>query len=487
MHRYLLPRLQDFFFIVLLAGGLLSGMRMLNTDGDLGRHLTLGRTILASHEIPTQDVLSFTKAGEARPAYEWLAQALLATAYNALGLDGVVILTALVIAASFAVVYADSMKRSGAPILALLIAGWAAAASSLHWVARPHVFSFLIFAIWLYWLDRLRRGESVPPWQFPALMLVWANTHGGFVFGFIACGAYLAGCLVERLRRSDSPRAGRQLLIVTGTSLAASVITPNLWGNWSAVLNNRSSFVLSQTVETRPVNLSAPNVWPFLALVGLAVVLVLARRRQVAGSHVFLLSGMAIMSFAMIRNIPLFAIAAAPLCSQWLAQSLGKFVYWFKLEEGFGAIDRSLRGTLWSLLAITAAISFIVSYQNRTQSTLFTLSPQVFPVAAVNWLDAHPPQGNMFNDFNWGGYLLFRSWPRQRVFIDSQSDFYGEPFIRQYAGILGGDGNWEAELNQYHVDWIMVPPSAGLAEKARLSPSWMMEYEDPVAVIFERR
>ena len=96
---------------------------MLNTDGDLGRHLTLGRTILASHEIPTRDILSFTKAGEPRPAYEWLAQVLLAAAYNALGLDGVVILTALVIAASFAVVYADSVKRSGAPILALFDSG----------------------------------------------------------------------------------------------------------------------------------------------------------------------------------------------------------------------------------------------------------------------------------------------------------------------------------------------------------------------------
>ena len=278
-----------------------------------------------------------------------------------------------------------------------------------------------------------------------------------------------------------------RLLIVTSTSLAASMITPNLWGNWNAVLNNRSSYVLSRTVETMPVDLSDPHVWPFLALAGLALVLVLARRRQVAGSHVFLLGGLAVMSFAMTRNIPLFAIAAAPLCSQWLAQSLTKFVYWFKLEEGFGAIDRSLHGVLWSLLAITAAISFMVYYQDRTQSSLFSLSPPVFPVEAANWLEVHPPQGNMFNDFNWGGYLLFRSWPRQRVFIDSQSDFYGEPFIRQYAGILGGDENWEAELSQYHVDWIIVPPSAGLAEKARLSPNWTMEYEDPVAVIFERR
>ena len=68
----------------------------------------------------------------------------------------------------------------------------------------------------------------------------------------------------------------------------------------------------------------------------------------------------------------------------------------------------------------------------------------------------------MFNDFNWGGYLLYRLWPNQRVFIDSQSDFYGEAFTRQYAAVLAGSDDWQGILNQYSVNWIIIPPGTGL-------------------------
>src|SRR5512135_1260982 len=143
MQRYLLPRLRDFVFILLLAGAMISGPRMLNTDSDLGRHLTLGDYILTSGRMPTQDILSSTRAGQSRPPYEWLAQVLFALSYRILNLDGVVLLTSTAIAAAFAVVYLDSVRRSNWPILAMFTTFWAAAASSLHWVSRPHVFTFL--------------------------------------------------------------------------------------------------------------------------------------------------------------------------------------------------------------------------------------------------------------------------------------------------------------------------------------------------------
>ena len=93
----------------------------------------------------------------------------------------------------------------------------------------------------------------------------------------------------------------------------------------------------------------------------------------------------------------------------------------------------------------------------------------------------------MFNDFNWGGYLLFRLWPGNHVFIDSQSDFYGESLTRQYAAILSGQGDWEAKLSQYNVAWIIVPPASGLAQSARAGFEWYVVYEDPTAVIFVRK
>ena len=487
MQRYRLPRLQDLLFITVFVGGLVLGARMLNTDSDLGRHLTLGNYILQSGRIPAQDILSYTRAGDSRPPYEWLSQVLFAAAFRLLGFDGVVLLTSVVIAAAFSLVFQDALKRSGGPLLSLLIVALAAAASSLHWLTRPHVFSFLFFAVWLAMLDRVRRAERQPLWQFPLLMALWANMHGSFVFGFLAYAAYLVAWLLGLRRPPAGGWTGRRLLLVGVTSLAASAATPDLWHNWDAVLGNRSAYVLSRTAETMPVNPALPNTWAFLFLVALSALLVLAHFRQLPPAHVILLAGLVVASFLMARNVPLFVIAAAPLCATWLACDLQRVLPWSKLEDGFGSIDRSLRGFLWSGFAVVLATGILLYHRSEARGNFYTLNPRVFPVHAADWLERNPLPGHMFNDFNWGGYLLFRTWPDQRVFVDSQSDFYGEPLIREYADILGATPGWEAELIKYQVSWLVVPPAAPLAVQARRSASWRVAYEDAVAIILVRR
>lgn len=487
MLHYLLPRLRDFLFITIFAGALLIGQRMLNTDSDLGRHLTLGGYILDTRQIPTRDLLSFTKPDQPRPPYEWLAQVLFASVYRLLNLDGVILLTASLIAAAFLLVYVDSTQRSGAPILALFLTIWAASASSLHWLTRPHIFSFLFFAIWLYGLEKTRAKKNFAIWLFPALMLIWANTHGGFIFGFLAWLAYLAGWLWKVFRKSANWKDGQILLIIGGTSLIASILTPDLWGNWEAVLNNRSAYILSRTVETMPPNFATPGIWPFAGLLMLIILFAFLNRKKVEASHIFLLAGLTALSLLMARNIPLFAIAAAPILAGWVKQTYEKENRWTKLEDGFAKIDATLRGFLWPVISVIAIIGFFALRQAKTQTSFFQFNPQVFPAQAAGWIESHPQSGNMFNDFNWGGYLLYRLWPGQRVFIDSQSDFYGEELTRQSEEILNGEGNWDAELGQYNVNWIIVPREAGLARAARSNAGWQIIYEDSVAVIFVRR
>ncbi len=487
LNSFLLPPLRDIVFIIVFAGALMLGTRMLNTDGDLGRDLTIGTYIINSHQIPTRDLFSFTKAGQPRPPYEWLAQILFAIANQLTGLDGVVLLSAAVIAAAFFIVYADSNQRSQSPILALLIVLWAVVASSIHWLTRPHIFSFLFFAIWLQWLERIRVGKKISLWVFPVTMLFWANTHGGFIFGFLAWGAYLAGWLVDLWRKSSTINIGKNLSIIGATSLAASVITPDTWHNWAAVFSNNSAYILSHTAETMPPNFAEPSTWPFAGLLALALILFLLLWKQASIGHIFLLAGLAGMSLLMARNIPLFAVAAAPILSAWTGKIINAVSYWKKIEEAFTKIETALRGYLWTILIVAIATGFFVYHRAISESSLYQFDPQVFPVQAADWVESHPIKGNMFNDFNWGGYLLYRLWPGQRVFVDSQSDFYGEAFLRTYSSIYTGGSNWDAELARYNVNWIIVPREAGLASAAGANPHWQVAYQDPLAIIFERR
>ncbi|MCC6567827.1 MAG: hypothetical protein IT315_01170, partial [Anaerolineales bacterium] len=232
---------------------------MLSIDSDLGRHLALGSYILEHHAIPTNDLFSHTLTGESRPPYEWLSQVIFDIANRSLGLDGVILLTAFILSAVILLLYQHTFNRSQSVLISLLVVLLATGATSIHWLPRPHIITFLLLVIWVHNLEKLRTGKPIKIYVFPLIMLFWANLHGGFIFGFLALAAYVAGWAWDRVRKQATNETGKNYLLIGLTSLAASIITPDLWHNWEAVLNNRSAFILNRTVETMPPNLLDPS------------------------------------------------------------------------------------------------------------------------------------------------------------------------------------------------------------------------------------
>jgi hypothetical protein len=486
--KYLLPRFQDIFFLSVFCGALLLGTQMLSIDSDLGRHLVIGEYILDRHEIPTTDIFSHTKNGESRPPYEWISQVLLAAADRLLGLDGVVLLTSLVIASSFTLIYADAARRSGLPVTALLLAILSAATASIHWLPRPHVFTFLLLAVWLERLERMRNAEPVPLWQFPFLMLLWANLHGGFIFGLLAWAAYFAGWVVDHWLKKDASinKVGKKFLQVGALSLIASCITPDGWGNWRAVLGNSSVYILSQTIETMPPDFRQTGMLPFLILLLLSVLFIVVNGMRLPACHLFLLAGFAGLSLLMTRNFPLFAICATPILAFSARSALNRFQGWMKIESRFSEIDRSLQGFTWAIVGVLAAVLLFSHYHIQTGSSFNKFDARIFPVSAVNWLEENPQAGNMFNEFNWGGYLLHRLWSRQRVFMDSQTDFYGESLTRDYSQIINAENGWQTKLGKYEIDWVIIPGSSPLAHALETELHWRVLYQDETSVILRK-
>ena len=459
---------------------------MLSIDSDLGRHLALGNFILDNHIIPTRDLLSHTLSNHPRPPYEWLSQTLFALADRLLGLDGVVLLTAVLIATTFTLVFQFANHRSRSPIFTFLITLLAAGASSFHWLPRPHIITFLLLAIWVENLEQLRRGKPIGMFALPLIMLFWANLHGGFIFGILAWLAYVGGWLWEKWQRKANDQTGAALLRVGLFSLLATVITPNLWRNWEAVLNNRSTFILSRTAETMPPNLLDPAMLPFTLLLALAVILFLINRKTLSASHFFLIAGLGCMSLLMARNIPLFAIACAPILSELGCSTLTRVKAWTNIEERFAEFGKPSQWHIIPLIAVFCTAGYLANRNFNEHRSVFEFNPRVFPVQALDWLADNPQRGKMFNEFNWGGYILYRTWPRQLVFLDSQSDFYGEPLMRDYEQVMTVRRDWENLLKKYQVDWVIISARSPLATRVSGSPDWEALYEDETAVIFRR-
>jgi hypothetical protein len=483
---YLLPRTQDAMFICILLIVCVRGSDLFNSDGDLGRHITLGRYML-TNGIPYYDIFSHTMFGEYLVSHEWLAQIAFGAAHLLLGLGGAVLLTAILIAITFTLVYREILRRNVHYLPALLITTLAAVTSMLHWLARPHIFTFLFVALWAYGLQKIMEGKDIRIWTFPLLMLVWANTHGAFIMGFFILAACFAGCIWQYLLKEATWEPGKKLLLIGAFSFAVTFINPygwRLWGTSVGYFGNK--FLVDATIEYQSPNFHDFSAWPFLLMLALCLVApALGKRIQVY--EAFLLAGFAALGLYSERNIPLFAIIAAPYLASMLQPVFEKLPLSNRIQETIRRVEGQLPANsivLPSLTALLMLMAFKQGVQFDSAGFGYGYDPAKFPVRAVNWLEENPQPGNMFNHFIWGGYLLYRAWPEYPVFIDGQTDFYGEALTVEYVQVVTLHENWKNVLAKYDVSWAIIKADeVELAEALENELGWRILYKDDTATI----
>lgn len=481
--QYLLPKLEDVLFITVLSMCFFLGARMLSIDSDVGRHITIGNYILETKDIPNKDILSHTKLGESRPPYEWLSQLFFAIAHKLAGLDGVILFCSIIIAFTFLLIYQETIKNNHAPLLSIGLTILGVASSSIHWLPRPHIITFVLLFIWVKQLEKFRTDSTQKIWIFPIVMLLWANLHGGFIFGFLSWFAYFAGSIWEKLTKGIESKIST-LAYIGFFSLIASIITPDGWGNWIAVFSNNSQYILQNTAETMSPNFYQAGMLPFLLLLGLTIVIPLLTNTQLHAGQIFLLAGMTMMSLLMARNIPLFTVIAIPILSKCInTASLHPTLK--KIETNIFSLQSQLKSQ-WIFIAIIFTAFFVINNYANRQTSILQFNPNVFPVQATKWLKDFPQDGNMFNEFNWGGYLEYQLYPHQKVFLDSQSDFYGEDLMLKYSQILSADSGWQDLLETYQVKWIIISPNTPLATELQTNSNWILAYQDQITVIYQK-
>src|ERR1700721_64834 len=153
-------------------------------DGDTWSHVATGEWIIGHGAAPSADPFSHSMGGAPWTAHEWLSEVLLALALRFAGWSGVVLLTGAA-AASAALIVGSSAARElrGLPLIATVAIGLSLVTAYL--LARPHVLALPLAAAWGAGLIAARAPGRPPPLGAAALMVAWANLHGGFIFGLI--------------------------------------------------------------------------------------------------------------------------------------------------------------------------------------------------------------------------------------------------------------------------------------------------------------
>jgi hypothetical protein len=389
MKRYMIPRLQDILFLGVFAGVVLLGPRMLNMDGDLPRHLAMGRYVLQNGLPPSADIFSYTNSGKSFAPHEWLAGVIFYGTYFLFGLNGIVILAAALLATTFTIVYTHGVSEIGIRLPVFFLTVFGAAVSSLHWIVRPHLFTMLFLAVWLVLIEKIRRGENVKLWLFPALMLLWANLHGEFIAGFLVLGAYLAGWGWDFLlhKTETSVKQGINLALAGSLSFFATLVNPvglRIWTTVIGYVNNQ--YLISHTNETNPPDFLQPKFLVLLVFLALSVFLLAIKKGQTPAGQAFLLAGFSAMSLLAARNVHLYGVAAPFVLATTLSGSIGVPLV-KRFETLFEKVENQLKGVVWPFAII---LFFIIWLGAGPQGERNRFDPSFYPVGAVNWLKTNP-------------------------------------------------------------------------------------------------
>jgi hypothetical protein len=498
-----MPSAADLIFLALLTTLVFTPLSTrLLADAGIGWHIRTGQQIAVAYAIPRVDSFS-SQSGRPWIAWEWFYDIVVGQLDSCCGLNGVVWLTAIVIAAVFAWTFRLLVVRGTNLLVALLLVLLAIAGSMIHFLARPHVLSWLFALAWFWILDSSERdalgGRNSSRWRvwlLPLSMLVWVNVHGGFLLGFVLLGIFWVGSLwtwfttredriEESFEKIAAGRRARTLTWVGLLSLAASFVNPYGWKLHAHVysyLSNR--FLMDHIEEFQSPNFHGVAQRCFLLLLLITVAALAARGRRLRASEILVALFAIYAGLFASRNIPISSILLALIVGPILpSRDLSGFV------RRMMAVEAQQRGHFWPIAA--AVLTFLPALTGgRIGSRQWMdahFDPKRMPVAAVNALEQQEIKAPILAPDYWGGYLIYRLYPQNRVVIDDRHDFYGEQFLRSYLTMIHVEPGWDEFLKSQDVACVLLPKKSALAVVLSETPGWRLLYADEVAVAFVRR
>jgi hypothetical protein len=503
--RFALPSVSDLIFVLLLVSLSAAPLaQRLLGDAGIGWHIRTGELILRAHTIPRVDLFSSTMQGQPWYAWEWLYDAAIGAIHHFAGLNGVVFFTALLIALTFGLVFRMALARGANLPIAVLMLLLAVFASSIHFLARPHVLSWLftVIAFWLLETFEARGDQRLLRWM-PLLMLVWVNLHGGFLVAFVLQGAYLVGAWAGRSSDlHDQGEAWRRIRALSLTGLLMLLATfANPYGYKLHVhiyryLSDR--FLMDHIDEFLSPNFHGLPQKCFAMLLLLGIIGVAASRRKIGASQLLLLCFAMYTGLYASRNIPvasmLLVLIVAPVISKAVEDQVqgadsgsmkGSLIRWHEFGIRISKTDSRLQGHAWPTLIVLLGL-WICFHQGRLGSrTLMTahFDEKKFPARAVDLLLRNDIREPVFCPDSWGGYMIYRLYPQSQVIVDDRHDLYGAEFLKEYLKIVQVQVDSSQLLREMQVSWVLFPKASALGNFLKGLPEWKDVYEDGTATL----
>jgi hypothetical protein len=465
-------------------------------DPDFWWHLKTGQYLVETRSIPHVDIFSTAFSGKEWITHEWLSEVFIYLVYRAFGFGGLMITFALIITTGFWIVFQRCARKVGHPYVsgAALVIGALAAAPT--WGVRPQVFTFLFASIFLVVLNDFQsdpRRRAI--WWFIPLMILWVNLHAGFLVGIVLILLVIMGQALEALFSQRETMASlwqrlRPLCFVLVGCVGAVLFNPNGARMYSYPFETLTSQSMMRYIdEWHSPDFHELMFLPLAILIlGVFAALALSRKR-IGVAPLIMLTATALGALRSGRNVPFFVLVAIPLLAEhawdWLtSQPWGRWL--MAPEKREAGAQATLKVVLNIALLVVAPLALAGLRVQRNVIGQSTVEAQKFPTAAIDFIRAHQLPQPIYNDYGWGGYLIWKLAPDYRVYIDGRADVYGDAFMEEFLATQAGQTNWQESLNKHGVRTVLINPDTGLASLLRQDHEWQKVFEDQKSVVFTK-
>jgi len=482
-------------------------------DPDIWLHLKAGENILKTQTVPQVDIFSIAVSGKPWIDHSWLVQVIFYLIFNAGGPDALIALSAFIVTLAFLLLFFTYFRKKQDLTFIIAMLFLTAAAAHMRFNIRPENFSVLFFSIFLLVLTRLKESKFI--FILPFIEMFWVNCHGFFVLGPMLLGIFIIG---EFLKRSTflpaewstvglfSNKALRNLILVFFLSCLATLVNPYglkgaLYplGIMTASATNLSIFY-KYIQELMPVWQAHSDLgmdvsmYCAFALVSFATFLVNYKKINI--SHLIIWIILLVLSAKINRNIMYFSFVAFIVSTDNL---LRKF--------DFNKLDFSRRSRKLIYLAsiiVTASIIFsgvkninirldrhyYVFEEYQTKSALLGFAKNEYPQKGAEFILKNNLPPNIYNLFDYGHFLIYKLYPKYKVFIDGRTELYGKDFFDDYLKTReANDQTIKTQFKKYNINTVILfgRDIYELAAYFYKNPDWALVFFSDESVIFIRK
>src|ERR1019366_8316599 len=454
-------------------------------DPDIFWHLVTGQWMVDHHRLVTQDLFTFTVSGKPWLDGEYATEIVAYLVYKLGGLTLVSLAFGAVTFAGFPLPSRRVRSEPANPIIPAVLIGIAGLAGAAVWGPRPQMVTFAFACLEILWIDGYLRGRSRAIYWMPIVMVAWANLHGGFIFGFVPISVAVFVEAVHWIRRADDlhRRRTRMLVLVLLGCGCGAALNPHGFAIYQYAIQPQ----FSPAQQSFIAEWQSPNfhVLGERALEGMLLLIPVA----------FILRRPTLWDICMTLVVSVAALSSVRHAALFVAVETTLLIWSF--SAGWERMALADRVRAWvaprarNMLAGAAAVLVIAVlgtgyFVHGTLSNQGRATAANFPVGAADWLAAHPAVGtHMFDQYGWGGYLIYPFYPdpNRRVFSFGEATLLGNKVMQQVSDVETGNPDWLQIFAEWNIDYVVDVPGAPAVLALEVDPLWTKVYDDGLAVI----